>query len=140
MEKTAQILDIIIEKYGFGCEFSKEELYDLFKDENLIESLTECGLIEKNQITNRYYLTDIFTCNTFLSKHLPKKENKKPEKITKKYSRTIKKSELKIFLHKFEGFEENIEKIMITSDNDNFEVEANMIFDSESFERFNREK
>ena len=93
MNDTAKTLNEIIDIFGFGCEFGPEELFTHFNNPNeVIESLKEHELIEKNQISNKYYLSDIFTCTTFLSKHL--KEDKTteetcPEKV--KYSFSVKK-------------------------------------------------
>ena len=64
MNDTAKTLNEIIDIFGFGCEFSPEELYNHFDNpKKAIESLMECELIEKNQISDKYYLTDIFTCS-----------------------------------------------------------------------------
>ena len=63
MNDTAKTLNELIDIYGFGCEFSPEELYNHFDNpQEVMESLKEHGLIEKNQISDKYYLSDIFTC------------------------------------------------------------------------------
>lgn len=133
MNDTAKTLNEIIDIFGFGCEFGPEELFTHFNNPNeVIESLKEHELIEKNQISNKYYLSDIFTCTTFLSKHL--KEDKTteetcPEKA--KYSFSVKKKDLIAFMAKFKGFEENIERMEISSGDATFEVTAEIFADDE---------
>ena len=124
MNDTAKTLNEIIDIFGFGCEFSPEELYNHFDNpKEAIESLMEHELIEKNQISDKYYLTDIFTCSSFLSQHLKEegsKEDKSPE--ASKHSYSIKKRDFVGFMAKFEGFEENIECMEIRSCEGTFEI------------------
>ncbi len=102
MNDTAKTLNKIIDIFGFGCEFSPEELYNHFDNpKEAIESLMECKLIEKNQISDKYYLTDIFTCSSFLSQHLKEKKTEGDESPEiRKYSYSIKKEDLIIFMAK----------------------------------------
>ena len=59
MNKTAKNLNEIINIYGFGCEFGMEEIISVFDDaDNVIESLKEEGLVEKNQLSGKYYLSN----------------------------------------------------------------------------------
>lgn len=126
MNDTAKTLNELIDIYGFGCEFSPEELYNHFDNpQEVMESLKEHGLIEKNQISDKYYLSDIFTCSSFLTQHLKEdktEEEKRPKII--KHSYSIKKEDLIGFMAKFKGIEEKIERMKIESRDDTFEISA----------------
>ena len=126
MNDTAKTLNELINIYGFGCKFSPEELYNhLDNPQEVMESLKEHGLIEKNQISDKYYLSDIFTCSSFLTQHL-KEDKTEEEKLPKiiKHSYSIKKEDLIDFMAKFKGIEEKIERIKIESREDTFEISA----------------
>ena len=74
-------LNEIITIYGFGCEFDIAELTNNFEDaQNLIKALHENNLVEKNQLTGKYYLSDIFTCNNFLSQYLKEEKQESQKK------------------------------------------------------------
>ena len=136
MNDTAKTLNKIIDIFGFGCEFSPEELYNHFDNpKETIESLMECELIEKNQISDKYYLTDIFTCSSFLSQHLKEEETEEDESPEiRKYSYSIKKEDLIEFMAKFEGLEENIECIKIRSGDGTFKISAEIHADDDPIE------
>jgi len=134
MNETARNLNEIINIYGFGCEFSKEELVNDFDNiEEVIKSLTENDLIEKNQLSGKYYLSDIFTCNNFLSQYLSEKESEAPSFTTREYDYEIEKEDLIDFSEKLSGFEKSIKKIEVTSSQEKFmihikiEIEENMV-------------
>ena len=59
LEELAADLDRLIDAFGFGGEFSKQDLYDYFKSQDVMESkisqLIENELIEQNQLTGSYY-------------------------------------------------------------------------------------
>ena len=137
MEKTAENLNKIIDIYGFGCEFTLQDLSNHFDDAgDVIKSLKKEDLILKNQITERYYLADIFTCNNFLSENLAEREKTPPSKTEKRFSYTVKINDLIRFLEKLKGFESDIEKIEITKDSDNFNIETVMTADESSYKKF----
>ena len=137
MEKTAENLNEIINIYGFGCEFSLDDLFNHFNDaDDIIKSLKKEDLILKNQITDRYYLSDIFTCNNFLSKHLPDMKKNSPSKTKKHFSHSVKNKDLLKFTEKLNGFESDIEKIEIIKDSDNFNIEIELNACESSHEKF----
>ena len=115
--------------------FPNAVLHTYRNPKEAIESLMECELIEKNQISDKYYLTDIFTCSSFLSQHL-KEEETEEDKIPeiRKYSYSIKKEDLIVFMAKFEGLEENIECIKIRSGDATFEISAEIHADDDPIE------
>lgn len=136
MNDTAKTLNELIEIFGFGCEFTLEDLYNhLNNPKEAIESLEKHDLIEKNQVSDRYYLSDIFTCTSFLSEHLIEEETKEeiiPEVV--KYSYSIKRDNLVEFMARFRGFEEKVEKIEIESCDDAFEISLEIHEDEELIE------
>ena len=88
LEELAADLDRLIDAFGFGGEFSKQDLYDYFKSQDVMESkisqLIENELIEQNQLTGSYYFSNIVTCNIFLKKYKGESEEKpKKEKLEK---------------------------------------------------------
>ena len=139
MNEIAKILNEIIDIYGFGCEFSKEELVNKFNNiDEVVESLSKNDLIEKNQLSGKYYLSDIFTCNNFLSQYLIEEEKESEIFITKEYDCEIEKEDLIKFSKKLKGLEENIKKIEVISTKDKFkihlkiEIEENMLSEFEN--------
>ena len=66
LEELAADLDRLIDAFGFGGEFSKQDLYDYFKSQDVMESkisqLIENELIEQNQKSQK---------RKNLKKHLP---------------------------------------------------------------------
>ena len=139
MKDTAKTLNELIDIFGFGCEFDIEELFNHFNNpKEVIESLKKHGLIEKNQVSDRYYLSDIFTCSTFLTQHLADdeiEEKTSPEML--KYSFDIKKDDLVEFVARFKGFEEKIEKMEIMPCGDSFEISLEIREDGELIELLN---
>lgn len=138
MNEIAKSLNDIINIYGFGCEFSKEELVDNFENiDKILESFEKHDLIEKNQLSGKYYLTDIFTCNIFLSQHL-KEESKESSAvmINKKYELTIKKENLVKFISSLKGFEENVKRLDVKSRSDEFNVHLEVSIDEEMIVKF----
>ncbi|MEE1336129.1 hypothetical protein [Methanobrevibacter sp.] len=136
MNGLAIKLNELIDIFGFGCEFTPEEIANHFENPfEVVESLKKHELIEKNQVSGKYYLTDIFTCSSFLSQYL-KEDEKESEnsKSVKTYSRTIKREELCDFMAKFSGLEQNIAKIEIESDDDSFDIDIEIEDVGETFE------
>lgn len=127
MNELARILDELINTFGFGCEFSEAELYKQWKNANeIINRLIENDLIEKNQLSNKYYLTDIFTCNTFLSQYLIKNETPESERIKVEYERIIEKQELISFITQLDNYRSDIVKINIKSQKSNFKIKTEL--------------
>lgn len=138
MERIAESLNEIIDIYGFGCEFSAEELFANFKDADiLLESLTENGLVEKDPLSGNYYLSDIFTCNNFLSEHLNnEKDEITAEERSFEYEFAIKKEDLIGFSSNFKGFENIIRKIDVESVGDEFKISVKLKSDESTLEKF----
>ena len=136
MNDLAMKLNELIDIFGFGCEFTPEEIANHFENPSeVVESLKKHELIEKNQVSGRYYLTDIFTCNSFLSQYLKEDENKGDDsKSVKRYSLTIEKNKLCDFMAKFRGLEENIIKIEIESGDGTFDIDIEIRDVDETFE------
>ena len=69
----AKDLDELIDIYGFGTEFSAEDLYKYFENEIIANSkiklLIEHGLLIKNKLTGNYHFSDIVTCNNFIKEN-----------------------------------------------------------------------
>ncbi len=139
MNKTAKNLNEIINIYGFGCEFGMEEIISVFDDaDNVIESLKEEGLVEKNQLSGKYYLSDIFTCNNFLAKHLKEEEDESPKEIDKTLKYQIKKDDFIKWISGLKGFEENIKNIEVKSESDSFTVTIKILIDEKSLSEFEK--
>lgn len=70
---AAKDLNELIDIYGFGVEFSIEDLYRYFENEDLANSkvkiLMEHDLLVKNQLTNNYHFSDIVTFNNFIKEN-----------------------------------------------------------------------
>ena len=90
LEELAADLDSLIDAFGFGGEFSKQDLYDYFQSKDIMESkisqLIENELIEQNQLTGSYYFSNIVTCNMFIKKY---KGESKAECGTQKGHRVV---------------------------------------------------
>ena len=131
LEELAADLDRLIDAFGFGGEFSKQNLYDYFKSQDVMESkisqLIENELIEQNQLTGSYYFSNIVTCNMFIKKYKGEsKEKPKKEKLEKTFTDSkvtikglIKKNEL---LRLIEAFEKDFEKVVLESKGDEYKV------------------
>lgn len=128
MERTAESLNEIIDIYGFGCEFSAEELFANFKDaDRLLESLTENGLVEKDPLSGNYYL----------SEHLNnEKDEITAEERSFEYEFAIKKEDLIGFSSNFKGFENIIRKIDVESVGDEFKISVKLKSDESTLEKF----
>ena len=70
---AAKDLDQLIDIYGFGTEFSTEDLYKYFENELIANSrvklLIEHDLLIKNKLTENYHFSDIVTCNNFIKEN-----------------------------------------------------------------------
>ncbi|WP_296803622.1 hypothetical protein [uncultured Methanobrevibacter sp.] len=131
LEELAADLDSLIDAFGFGGEFSKQDLYDYFQSKDIMESkisqLIENELIEQNQLTGSYYFSNIVTCNMFIKKYKGEsKEKPKKEKLEKTFTDSkvtikglIKKNEL---LRLIEAFEKDFEKVVLESKGDEYKV------------------
>ena len=79
LKNLAADLDMLIDTYGFGAEFSREDLSTHFRNEDELDFkmalLLENELIIKNQITGNYYFSNIVSCNMFLSQYLENESN-----------------------------------------------------------------
>ncbi len=136
MNEIAKNLNDIINIYGFGCEFGIEDLVNNFEDaDGVIDSLAEHDLVEKNQLSGKYYLSDIFTCNSFLAQYLKEDEKKAPKSIEKTYDLSIEKEDLIEFIKKLKGFEENIKNIEIKSNVDTFEINLKIDISKDSLSK-----
>lgn len=140
MEETAKNLNRLINIYGFGCEFSAEELFTRFNNANkLLDSLIKNGLVEKDPLSNNYYLSDIFTCNNFLTEHLKEDRDKEKTEIKSfEYEYAIKKEEFADFSSRFMGFEDIIRKIEIEFEGDEFKILVKLKADANMLEKFKR--
>ena len=139
MNSLAKILDEMIDRFGFGCEFRLEDLFAYFENpEEILKSLTENGLIEKNQITSKYYLTDIFTCNNFLKEYLNEEEIPEPEIINAEYALRIKKHDLSDFFKRIHEYMDNVEKILIKKRDDDFSMVLKLKIPEDSTGEFER--
>ena len=139
MNSLAKILDEMIDRFGFGCEFRLEDLFAYFENpEEILKSLTENGLIEKNQITSKYYLTDIFTCNNFLKEYLNEEEIPEPEIINAEYALRIKKHDLSDFFKRITEYMDNVEKIVIKKRDDDFSMVLKLKIPEDSTGEFER--
>ena len=137
MNETAKILNEIINIYGFGCEFNKEELASNFDNiDHAMESLIENNLVELNQLSGKYYLTDIFTCNTFLSQYLKEEEKETQEPINKDYIYEIKKEHLIEFACELKGFEKDIKHIEVKSNVDTFTIDLKIKIREDMISKF----
>ena len=143
LEELAADLDRLIDAFGFGGEFSKQNLYDYFKSQYVMESkisqLIENELIEQNQLTGSYYFSNIVTCNIFLKKYKGESEEKpKKEKLEKTFTDSkviinglIKKDEL----HKLvEAFEADFEKIALESKGNEYKVNIELNASKKEYE------
>ena len=87
MNDLANDLNNLIDKFGFGVEFTKEDLFSYFESEKeadlKIKLLIENDLLNQDILSNNYYIADIFTCNNFLSEYLIQKEETVKETIIK---------------------------------------------------------
>lgn len=137
MNATAEKLNEMIDIFGFGTEFGLEDLSNYYPEaENMLEKLIDNDLIERNPLSGKYYLTDIFTCNNFLSQHLLKNEPEKAdEKITVSLYKTIEKNELTGALDDFKGLEDDIEKIEIESENEILNIDAKLTIKESSVDK-----
>lgn len=139
MNSLAKILDEMIEKFGFGCEFGLDDMFAYFENpDEIIKSLTENGLVEKNQITDKYYLTDIFTCNSFLKEYLKEEEIPEPEIINAEYNLTVKKHDLSDFFKRMDEYMDNVEKIVIETRDDDFSMDLKLRMSEDSIGEFER--
>ena len=70
---AAKDLNDLIDIYGFGAEFSAEDLYKYFENELVTNSkvklLLEHDLLIKNKLTKNYHFSDIVTCNNFIKEN-----------------------------------------------------------------------
>ena len=70
---AAKDLNDLIDIYGFGAEFSAEDLYKYFENELVANSkvklLLEHDLLIKNKLTKNYHFSDIVTCNNFIKEN-----------------------------------------------------------------------
>lgn len=70
---AAKDLNQLIDIYGFGTEFSTEDLYKYFENELIANSrvklLIEHDLLIKNKLTDNYHFSDIVTCNNFIKEN-----------------------------------------------------------------------
>lgn len=138
MNRTAKTLNEIIELIGFGAEFDIDDLIEAFPNpDTVIDELLEHDLLEKNPITNKYYLTDIFTCNSFLTQHLTESEDKRKSNLTvREFERHIRKNDLIDFLAKLKGYEKNITKIEINANDDVFDVKIKIRIEDRLLDEF----
>ena len=143
LKNLAADLDMLIDTYGFGAEFSREDLSTHFRNEDELDFkmalLLENELIIKNQITGNYYFSNIVSCNMFLSQYLENESNDEcnDRKIACKDSKLeieglIKKEELNKLIV---IFEKDFEKLEITSKGKNYEVYLEINAEKEEFYR-----
>ena len=137
MKETAKTLNKIINLYGFGYEFGKDELANTFENiDEVIKTLTENDLVELNQLSGKYYLTDIFTCNTFLSQYLKEEEKETQEPVNKDYTYEIKKEDLIEFVCELKGFEKDIKHIEVKSNVDTFTIDLKIKIRKDMISKF----
>ena len=126
MNDLANDLNNLIDKFGFGVEFTKEDLFSYFESEKeadlKIKLLIENDLLNQDILSNNYYIADIFTCNNFLSEYLIQKEETVKETIIKAEG-SIKAND---FMEFFTEFKSDIEKIELKKSDNKFKVKLEL--------------
>ena len=122
MNDLANDLNNLIDKFGFGVEFTKEDLFNYFESEKeadlKIKLLIENDLLNQDILSNNYYIADIFTFNNFLSEYLIQKEETVKETIIKAEG-SIKAND---FMEFFTEFKSDIEKLELKKSDNKFKV------------------
>ena len=126
MNDLANDLNNLIDKFGFGVEFTKEDLFNYFESEKeadlKIKLLIENDLLNQDILSNNYYIADIFTFNNFLSEYLIQKEETVKETIIKAEG-SIKAND---FMEFFTEFKSDIEKLELKKSDNKFKVKLEL--------------